>query len=445
MLMRRILYDLTYAGRGNSGIPRDTRSLATILGKLNETETSFVTSPSKFANLHSKRINLGILSFSNYISAYFMKRQSFGIKQFRSIVFMLVQAFSPFGKVRLNKVPEFLEHNVLTKLNLENALASNTYFFMDLSYSARFLRPTWYPLHKLNTKKYDFYIQQHIDPIRISKKTTHIVRLHDILPVTYPIFFSNTAVKVFTTSLKKLLKNKEIVWVMDTKASADEFRQYFGVERKVEVIPCVVFSENGRKNSINKSLINTFLNVNTIEPRKNISLLIEAFLSALDKGQIEKSTILKVVGTYGWQEDELILKLRKGSFGKNIIFIESPNDSELKRLYSESQFILSASSAEGFGLPPLEGMSYGCIPIISDIPQHRETIGENGIYFQLNPESLMTAMEEAVKISSESMLQIQENVINYVKNNFSQDAIANQWNELLKEIEYQSEKNKKIL
>jgi len=54
----------------------------------------------------------------------------------------------------------------------------------------------------------------------------------------------------------------------------------------------------------------------------------------------------------------------------------SITDEQKAQLLSKSKFLLWTSSIEGFGLPPLEAMAVGCVPIYSDVPSHNEfTIG----------------------------------------------------------------------
>ena len=49
---------------------------------------------------------------------------------------------------------------------------------------------------------------------------------------------------------------------------------------------------------------------------------------------------------------------------------ESPNDSQVKELFRKASFFISLSKYEGFGIAPLEAMSFGIMPILSDIENH---------------------------------------------------------------------------
>jgi glycosyltransferase involved in cell wall biosynthesis len=435
--MRRILYDLTYADRGKSGIPRDSRTLGKILGSLRDYELNCVTSSTEYVPRKLKLEKQEVKTIATYrFRANFFRRQGLHFfAKMKSLSYFLLQAFNPMRNVSLIKVTTSNKQEILTRMQLNSIEGINSLFVFGISYPARFISPIWYPLHRINTNQYDFFIQQHIDPIRVEKNTIHIVRLHDILPITNPEYFSKIARKAFSNSLKKMLKNKEIIWVMDTNANADQFRKLFGADRRVEVIPCVVIGPSGNEVFKIKSKEKKYLSVNTIEPRKNIGLVIRSFLVAKNYGFVERSSKLIIAGTYGWLEEILIEELRKGKFGADVVFIESPDESDLMELYSQSHFLISASAAEGFGLPPLEGMSFGCVPIVSDIDQHRETIGDRGIYFDLNEKSLIAALKEAEEKTAQFAFDIQGELSQYVGSKFSLATVANQWEKLLLDID----------
>ncbi len=69
------------------------------------------------------------------------------------------------------------------------------------------------------------------------------------------------------------------------------------------------------------------------------------------------------------------------------------DDEGLRSWYARSKFVISASDFEGFNLPILEGMYFGCQPLLSDIPVHREIYGDFALYFS-NAESLRNIIEK---------------------------------------------------
>jgi alpha-1,2-rhamnosyltransferase len=275
----------------------------------------------------------------------------------------------------------------------------------------------------------------------VSSSTTHIVRLHDILPITHPEFFSTKARIAFNRGLAGLLSNKNIVWVMDTEASKKEFMSFFGNKLKIAVIPCEVgyglnpptvpVAKENRKN-------NTFLTVNTIEPRKNVRLIVKSFLTSLKLDSAVSDDELIIAGSYGWLEDDLILKLRSGHYGPQVKFIEKPDEAQIKRLYESSDFVISASEAEGFGLPPLEGILFGCLPLVSKLPQHFETMGTEAIYFDLNEESLSQAIFSARSLSISKRRELALTLHKQVRSRFSHEVLKIRWESLLTSIQAKS-------
>jgi hypothetical protein len=239
--MRRILYDFTYATRGKSGIPNDTRSVSQILLNEESNDVDFLVFPRSFVKKNVTKFSF--IETSQYVSA------ALKINAGRTLLpvgvmklYSLVQAISINSRLRMVLISDVFETQVKRLISNSNTslIFPRKVFIVGISNLARFARPSSLGLFKLKTNNYDYYIQQQCDPIKVSKKTTHIVKLHDILPITNPQFFDDLAVTAFSSSLKKMLNQRDIIWVMDSIDSATEFQSIFGPGRKVHVIPCEV-------------------------------------------------------------------------------------------------------------------------------------------------------------------------------------------------------------
>jgi glycosyltransferase involved in cell wall biosynthesis len=221
---------------------------------------------------------------------------------------------------------------------------------------------------------------------------------------------------------------------MDSKATAEEFKTYFGDTLDVRVVPCVV-KTTGIQDATLKVKKNQICIVNTIEPRKRVSLAIAGFRDAKERGLLPQDWQLVIVGNEGWQEKALVGNLHKQIFGADIIFKEGAPDFELEKVYAESKIVLSTSAAEGFGLPPLEGMAYGCLPVVSDIPQHHETVMDLGLYFKTDtPQEVAEKLGEALKVLSGKEVEISNRLINHVQKNYSEEVISKKWLDLLEGV-----------
>jgi glycosyltransferase involved in cell wall biosynthesis len=442
--MRKVIYDLTYAARGKSGIPKDTRSVAEILEHLDETSVDYVISPKNFVSKYSLRNKFNPMRSSKIVNSIFVPRPNLFSKNPTSYLFRsFFQSLSFQPYIQLERIGFRAASAALKHIGLNEAKhrGNPNVSVMKISYAARFARPKFLGPFRINTKNSDFYIQQQIDPIKVGSSTHHIVRLHDILPITHPFFFSEKAQLAFRRGLANLLSNEKITWVMDTEASKIEFLEIFGNHTKVEVIPCEVgYGLNplgalaSIKNKNKNKNKNIYLCVNTIEPRKNIGMVINSFLSSLSENEKKLKDELVIVGTYGWMEEELIFRLRSGFYGEQITFLEKAQEFQVEELYKSADFVISASEAEGFGLPPLEGMLFGCIPIVSNLPQHHETMGNKAIYFDLNEKSLSIAIAKSRNISIPQRRKLGLEAHSHVRDKYNHDILKKDWERLLQKL-----------
>lgn len=119
----------------------------------------------------------------------------------------------------------------------------------------------------------------------------------------------------------------------------------------------------------------------TIEPRKNIELLIDAYGELRDTNQIEKSLV--VVGRKGWKVDQLLKRLSEQA-RDDIRLTGFVDDYDLPDIYKLADFFVFPSLYEGFGIPPLEAISCGTQTIVSDISVFKEVLGQAVQYFKSN-------------------------------------------------------------
>jgi alpha-1,3-rhamnosyl/mannosyltransferase len=122
--------------------------------------------------------------------------------------------------------------------------------------------------------------------------------------------------------------------------------------------------------NINKDFV---LYAGTIEPRKNLQLLVRAF-EEYSRGK-ETGLQLVLAGKKGWMVNELDKQLRRSAVGRNVLFTGYLNDEELCALYSSCKLFVYPSLYEGFGLPPLEAMACGATVIAGRIPSISEVLG----------------------------------------------------------------------
>ncbi len=119
------------------------------------------------------------------------------------------------------------------------------------------------------------------------------------------------------------------------------------------------------------------LYVGTIQPRKNLDTLIEAFYRLKKSALIEDKLV--IVGRKGWLYEKLFARIKELQLESDIIFTGFVPDEELPFIYDRARVFLYLSLFEGFGLPPLEAMACGVPVITSNTTSLPEVVGEAGI------------------------------------------------------------------
>jgi alpha-1,3-rhamnosyl/mannosyltransferase len=114
------------------------------------------------------------------------------------------------------------------------------------------------------------------------------------------------------------------------------------------------------------------LAVGTLEPRKNLPRLVDAYRTLPERLQDEHPLI--VVGARGWQTGETLAALQ--SLGPRCMMLGSVSDRALSELYRRCAVFCYPSLGEGFGLPVLEAMAAGAAVLTSNVSSLPEVGGD---------------------------------------------------------------------
>jgi glycosyltransferase involved in cell wall biosynthesis len=121
-----------------------------------------------------------------------------------------------------------------------------------------------------------------------------------------------------------------------------------------------------------------------------------------------------------------LIKEEVEEFQTNIHLIGEVPHSEMPKWYAKSDFIISTSLFEAGGVSVLEGMSCGCIPILSDIPAFKRILSNEKIGFLFPKGSsvmLTAALSQAMELN---ITEQRKRMLNYFESYLSATAIANQ-------------------
>jgi len=129
----------------------------------------------------------------------------------------------------------------------------------------------------------------------------------------------------------------------------------------------------------------SILYIGTLEPRKNITTLLEAFSLLIHNPDFADVTLL-IGGSKGWYYDEIFATAeRLGlSAGRRVRWLDRVPDEDLPLWYNIADVCAYPSLYEGFGLPPLEAMACGTPVVVSNTSALPEVVGTAGILLDPN-------------------------------------------------------------
>lgn len=202
-----------------------------------------------------------------------------------------------------------------------------------------------------------------------------VMTVHDLAFLHEPAHFTARGMRFFKRGLELALAEADLV-VCPSKATLDDCLEAGFDETRLRVVHLGVEPTKAtdqeidavrRKHKLEGPYI---LWTGTIEPRKNLPLLLEAFRS------LDTDRVLALAGPKGWNED--LEKLADGLEGRVQPLGFVPH-ADLGPLYAGADLFCFPSLLEGFGFPVLEAMAQGTPVVTSKGTSTEEIAGEAGV------------------------------------------------------------------
>lgn len=284
-----------------------------------------------------------------------------------------------------------------------------------------------------------FFTPSHYGP-RFSPIKT-VVSIMDVSYLSFPELFRKKDLYQLRSWSAYSVKNAAKVLTI-SKASKDDIISAYGVleEKVVVTYPGVKKSQIvNSKYQLSMDKLrekygireNYILFVGTLQPRKNIAKLVEAFSLLLQKTK-EKPQLL-IVGKRGWLYESILSCPNVYGVEKEVKFLEFVSDEELQLLYQHALFFILPSLYEGFGLPVLEAMSNGCPVIVSSVSSLPEAGGKAALY--VDPENAQDIAEKMESLVLDESLRkdLRKKGLEHVKK-FSWEKAAKETLDVLQEV-----------
>lgn len=140
--------------------------------------------------------------------------------------------------------------------------------------------------------------------------------------------------------------------------------------------------------------------VGTLEPRKNLPRLLEAYALARQHADLPP---LVLAGAPGWQHERILAQARELGVGSHIVFAGYIPREHLPGVYAAASALLYPSLYEGFGLPPLEAMGCGTPVLVSNTSAMPEVVGDGGVL--VDPRDVQQIAEGIVRMTQDEVLR----------------------------------------
>jgi glycosyltransferase involved in cell wall biosynthesis len=242
-----------------------------------------------------------------------------------------------------------------------------------------------------------------IQPLLASVPT--VVTAHDLIFLRYPDRFPPPK-RFYLRALaaRSLRGARQVIAV--SEATKRDVAGLMGIpERKITVVPNGVDSRRFYRRSPDKIAAfraehglpaRVILYLGTLEPRKNLPLLLRAYAAA--RADLEGAQLV-IGGAKGWYYQEIFRVARALGLDSGpgaVRFLGYVPDGELPMWYNSATAFVYPSEYEGFGLPPLEAMACGTPVIAADRAALPEVVGDAGLLIDPTSEPALADALRAV-------------------------------------------------
>lgn len=220
-----------------------------------------------------------------------------------------------------------------------------------------------------------------------------VATIYDLSFLRYPQSFRAWN-RLYLTTLTRVSARKASHLIAISKSTAQDITHFFGVTPdRISVIYCGVEPEYRplprdeverfrRQRGLPDRMI---LYVGTIEPRKNLARLLEAYHLLLQSWPIDEGSTtgdsaprLVIAGARGWLYEDILARIETLGLTRDVMLPGYVPGGELPLWYNAAECFVYPSTFEGFGLPVLEAMACGAPVITSNSSSLPEVVGDAG-------------------------------------------------------------------
>ncbi len=237
-----------------------------------------------------------------------------------------------------------------------------------------------------------------IAPLRGARR--HVITVHDLSFIHYPEYMTAASRRYYNAQIQASVKRSDHI-LANSFATKQDFVNILDVPPQkitvhhlgVEDDFCPLPRSATKPVIKHLDLPETYLLfVGTIEPRKNLVGLARAYRDLKD--ELPDLPQLLIAGRPGWHFEQLMRDITQVGVNDSLIFRHDISDAQLPAIYNHALLLVLPSYYEGFGLPVLEAMACGTVPIVSNAAALPEIVADVGILVDpRDPATIAQAMQ----------------------------------------------------
>jgi glycosyltransferase involved in cell wall biosynthesis len=251
-----------------------------------------------------------------------------------------------------------------------------------------------------------FHATDHLLPRLTQVKT--VFTLHDLIFRLYPEMHKPLNRWFLTLLMPRFLRAADAVIAVSQHTERDALRFYGLDEAKIHVIYegvnprfCPAPAEDVAHVRQVYALPEHFiLSLGTIEPRKNLTALLEAYRHLVDRGSDLR---LVIAGLKGWLYRGFFQRLHELGLEDHVVFPGFVPEADLPAFYCAADLFVFPSLYEGFGLPVLEAMACGTAVVSSNAASLPEVAGDAAL--MVDPHSVADLVQAISALSENENLR----------------------------------------
>jgi glycosyltransferase involved in cell wall biosynthesis len=246
-------------------------------------------------------------------------------------------------------------------------------------------------------------------PISKSLPCPAVTTIHDLIPVIYPEWVPPVRGNRMRNSIHSALERSQHI-VTDSEATRQDVLSHFYIDpsrvttiylgQGIQFPNLDYYSAQQIIESQYKLLPGYVLCVGSLEPRKNIERVVEAY-SSLRRSQLCLPPLV-IVGGATWKHERLYNVIKTQQITNDVMLLGHVSNLNLAALLRCAGVFVYPSLYEGFGLPPLEAMQCSCPVVTSSVSSLPEIVGDAAI--KVDPLSVQELANAILAILSDPRL-----------------------------------------